>query len=221
MSRGPLRAAASDPTRDRLLDAAEVLFAEKGYAEASVREITARAGANLAAVNYHFGDKDTLYREVFLRRFRQLREERIAGIRATRKTRGRKGPKPILHAYVRMVLTALLTEGSAACNLSQLMLREFLTPRLPAGLFHDELMEPVERELEAALREVLPGLSEEEARLGIDSVSGQVIYVVHQAYVHGGACRNRTVSEPIEQLTDHIVRFSAAGLRAAARGSRS
>ncbi len=58
-----------EDTRNRILDAAEVLFAEKGYSAVSVREITACAGCNLAAVNYHFGGKENLYLAVFKERW--------------------------------------------------------------------------------------------------------------------------------------------------------
>src|SRR5210317_339126 len=56
-------------TRDRLLDEAEELFAQKGYHAVSVREITKAADSNLAAVNYHFGNKQNLYLEVFRSRW--------------------------------------------------------------------------------------------------------------------------------------------------------
>ena len=56
-------------TKDRLLDEAEALFAVRGYHAVSVREITAAANCNLAAVNYHFGNKQNLYLEVFRSRW--------------------------------------------------------------------------------------------------------------------------------------------------------
>lgn len=59
----------NDDTKERLLDAALDLFAVHGYAEVSVRQITARAGTHLSAVNYHFGDKRNLYLEVFRSRW--------------------------------------------------------------------------------------------------------------------------------------------------------
>lgn len=62
-------------TRDRILDAAEVLFAERGFAETSLRAITSRAGVNLAAVNYHFGAKEALIQSVFERFLDPFRDE--------------------------------------------------------------------------------------------------------------------------------------------------
>ena len=55
--------------RDRILDTAEELFAQNGYYAVSVRQITAAAECNLAAVNYHFGNKKNLYLEVFRSRW--------------------------------------------------------------------------------------------------------------------------------------------------------
>ena len=64
-------------TRRRLLDAAEHLFIERGYEALSLRQITARAGANLAAVNYHFGSKDAMLRELLSQRLDRLNQERL------------------------------------------------------------------------------------------------------------------------------------------------
>ena len=64
-------------TRNRILDAAEGLFAEKGYAGASIRRITAEAEVDLGAVRYHFGSKDALFGEVMRRRLVPLNEERL------------------------------------------------------------------------------------------------------------------------------------------------
>lgn len=58
---------AQSDTVDRILDAAEELFAERGFAETSLRMITSKAGVNLAAVNYHFGSKNALIQSVFAR----------------------------------------------------------------------------------------------------------------------------------------------------------
>ena len=67
-------------TRERILDAAERLFMESGYEGTSMRMITGEAGVNLAAVNYHFGSKEALLREVFRRRLNWLNTERLRAL---------------------------------------------------------------------------------------------------------------------------------------------
>ncbi len=64
-------------TKERLLDSAEHLFSRRGFSATSVRQITAEANVNLAALNYHFGSKEQLISAVFARRLGPLNEERI------------------------------------------------------------------------------------------------------------------------------------------------
>jgi AcrR family transcriptional regulator len=68
----------SEITRERILKAAERLFAERGYEATSVRAIVAKARVNQAAINYHFAGKDGLYREVLRAAFRALTEHQLA-----------------------------------------------------------------------------------------------------------------------------------------------
>ena len=68
----------SDVTRERILKAAERLFADRGYEETSIRAIVAKARVNQAAINYHFGGKDGLYREVLRTAFRALTKQQLA-----------------------------------------------------------------------------------------------------------------------------------------------
>ncbi len=83
-------------TRDRILSTAEALFMERGYAGTSMRMVTARARVNLAAVNYHFGSKEALIREVFERRLAPLNSARIGYLdRLEAKARGR--PLSLIH----------------------------------------------------------------------------------------------------------------------------
>src|ERR1700688_3098024 len=68
----------SDVTRERMMKAAERLFAERGYDATSVRAIVAKARVNQAAINYHFDGKDGLYREVLRAAFRAMTEQQLA-----------------------------------------------------------------------------------------------------------------------------------------------
>ena len=68
----------SAATKEKILDAAEALFMEHGFEATSLRQITAAAGVNLAAVNYHFGSKEELFQAVLTRRLDPMNQERLA-----------------------------------------------------------------------------------------------------------------------------------------------
>ena len=98
---------AHDETRRQLLEAAGEVFAEAGFRDATVREICRRAGANIAAVNYHFGDKETLYAEV-LRYAQQKALEKyppLLGVAAD------APPEEKLRAFVRSFLLRIFDKG--------------------------------------------------------------------------------------------------------------
>jgi AcrR family transcriptional regulator len=75
--KGPVMTRPSDVTRERIMKAAERLFAERGYDGASIRAIVAKARVNQAAINYHFDGKDGLYREILRAAFRALTEHQL------------------------------------------------------------------------------------------------------------------------------------------------
>ena len=87
-------------TRTKLLDTAERLFAEKGIHATSLRNIITEAGANLAAVHYHFGSKDALVREVFARRIRPVNEKRIMRLEELEKEGGTPDLEALIRAFV-------------------------------------------------------------------------------------------------------------------------
>jgi len=205
-------------TRDRILDTAERLFAEHGFQAASVRDITAKAGVNVAAINYHFGGKEPLYREVIVRRLRALREQRIESIR--RAGEDRADLEGLLRAFVTAFLDPV-SDWERGRVLVQLMSREMMDKVLPADLCSSVLMAPVERALSDALRHRTPGLDETSARLSVHSLVGQLMHVVHMGRFHGTLDVKQSVGLSFAALTDHIVRFSAAGIRGCAEGTLS
>jgi len=88
-------------TKQRLLDAAEALFAARGCHATSVRAITRKAGANLAAVGYHFGSKEALIQAVIDRRLTPLNQERLARLEAVVETAATAGRPPAVAAILR------------------------------------------------------------------------------------------------------------------------
>ena len=99
---------AQSDTKQRILDAAEYLFAHDGYRGTSLRAITGRAKVNLAAVNYHFGSKEALLEEVIMRRLlplNRIRKERIEEVRDNARKKGRKPDiKAVLLAFIEPTL---------------------------------------------------------------------------------------------------------------------
>src|SRR5213079_1237509 len=80
----------SADTKTRILDVGEQLFMEHGFEATSLRQLTAAAGVNLAAVNYHFGSKEELFQAVLTRRLDQMNQERIERLGRLERERGGK-----------------------------------------------------------------------------------------------------------------------------------
>ena len=143
----------AEATKERILDAAERLFAERGFDRSSLRAITSEAGVNLAAVNYHFGTKDELVHAVFARRLAPLNLQRLAMLDACEAKAG--GGPPALEEVVGAFVAPIMLAGRAA-GLPGLMGRMYSdpNPRVQA-IFFDELRETARR-FSAALQRALP-----------------------------------------------------------------
>src|SRR5689334_23516536 len=88
-------------TRERLLSAALFVFAERGFERATVKDITDGANANIAAVNYHFGSKESLIRQVLETFLRPVNQARLAALDACeRRTKGQAGLRDLIEALV-------------------------------------------------------------------------------------------------------------------------
>ncbi len=204
------------PTPTRLLDAAERLFVTRGFAATSVRDITSEADCNIAGINYHFGSKDQLYREVFARRLGELRDGRLAALqRALRARDGSLSLEALLDAFARAFLAPLASQGEGRA-LIELMMREYAEPHLPPAMFRDEFVEPIERAVAAALCRSLDGLSPPAARRCVRSVVAQLLHEVHVMRRQSPPPAPAAWRSALERSLDHIVQFSAAGIRACA-----
>ncbi len=202
-----------DP-RGRLLDAAERVFAEKGFSGATVRDITALADCNVAAVNYYFGGKENLYREMFLRILRGLRELRVETIR--RVMEGRDAPpdlRMLLEAFVSAFLEPFVDDRGHRSPQMRLMTQEMLNPHLPDGMIQEEMIHPIQGLLGTAFRSLRPGLTRESAALCVQSLVGQLIHVAVHLRHSPGRSLDGGERPDIADTLDHIVRFTEAGIR--------
>jgi AcrR family transcriptional regulator len=115
-ARAPMRGAAhedEDGTRERILRTAERLFAERGFNGVSVRELAAAAQVNIASIGYHFDNKEGLLSEVYRRHCEPMIEERLRGLAAAGRLRGRAKVAAIIAAFIRPALQQVEVEDGA------------------------------------------------------------------------------------------------------------
>ncbi len=203
------------PTRDtkqRILGAAERLFAERGFDATSLRAITAAAGVNLAAVNYHFRSKDELIRAVLARNMAPLnarRLELLAGFEAS--AQGQPVPvEQIVRALIGPMLELQCLPGHA--NLPMLVGRMYTdpSPRI-RQLFVDELGETARR-FRAALRRSLPGLPPTDLYWRIGFMIGATAITMAASWIIQMMSRGLCDPSDVEGTLDRLVGFVVAGL---------
>ena len=204
------------PVQDRLLDAAEELFCEHGFDGASVRDIAAAAHCNIASVNYYFGGKDKLYLEVWRRHLGAMRDTRVASIK---KVMSQEGGEPTLEDLLTSYANAFvepLVNKHTGCRFIRLMAREMVDKHLPQNVFVEEMIIPVMTALQRALMRICPRLDELKARLAILSVVGQLVHTICAETMLEQSNHPGVPEFELSEMIRHIVKFSAAGIRACA-----
>ncbi|RUL70137.1 TetR/AcrR family transcriptional regulator [Dyella choica] len=200
----------SASTKERILTAAEALFAQRGFEGASLRQLTAAAGVNLAAVNYHFGSKDHLVEQVFKRRLDQLNARRLAALKHFAGLQ-ETTLEDVLSAFIRPALD--LSHDGGGGLFMRVLARAFAEHDDDLRKFLSDNYGHVMRQFTAEFARLLPGLSKEELYWRIDLVTGAL---THAMSGFGIIQRKNDVSEIThrEQTAEHLIRFAAAGLRA-------
>ena len=204
----PLIADKSGDARQRLLDAAIEVFAEKGYEAASVREICSKAGVNIAGVNYYFRDKEKLYIEA-------AKYAHISACGNVAETIRNIDPAIPAVEQLRYFIREMATRMHAPANpfAVRLMMREMSHPSVAAEAVVKEYVQPLAFRLREILRSLLPQLEERRLLMVGFSVIGQILYYR----------QNRFVSELIfgpegigsldaAMVVEHITRFTFAAL---------
>jgi len=211
---GKMESGSSSEIRERILESAESLFSEKGFSGTKVREITNLAGCNLAAINYHFGGKDNLYYQVIRRHLNVMRDVRIAGInRVMNEQKDNISLEKLLKAFADAFLEPFVDKNKSQ-RFMKLMIHEILDPKLPKKVFAEEMAIPILTALGNAMKKIYPELDEKEILISTISVVGQLMHSVHLNEVFA-AEQDIDLSLPsLQEMVDHIVVFSAAGIRA-------
>lgn len=200
-------------TRWRLLNAACEVFALKGYRDAKVADICKQAGTNVAAVNYYFRDKDSLYAEAWRYAFQQFEEPVFSKL-------ADGSPQERLREYILTLMKNFTTEGRLGHS-SRLYLMELVNP---TGLLQDdwrELIEPQRRKLHDIIREIMGQKADDQSilfcELSIVNQCRTLLTIKHKDLEY---LLDQTLGpELIKRLAVHIADFSLAGIKAISKHS--
>ena len=158
---------ASDQTRTAILNAAERLYAERGFGDVTLRDIVAAADVNLAAVNYHFGSKDELIAELFVSRSIATNRERLNELKLAEEAGGgRAGIDSILRALVGPTLRGCLGPERERSTASRFMIRASIESVPPIRRIKNREIDHL-RKFAAAMRRSLPEVSEVDLYWGL------------------------------------------------------
>jgi TetR/AcrR family transcriptional regulator, regulator of cefoperazone and chloramphenicol sensitivity len=203
-------------TRARLLVTAERLFGERGFKVVTVREICKAARANVAAVNYHFGDKLGLYREVL--------QGAVDAMRATSEAARQAGegqpPEEQLRRYIGVFLHRVLAPGSASIH--RIITREMSEPTPALDVLVEQGVRPRVEYLSGVIAQIL-GCEAKDKRVlrCVASVQAQAVsYFPNPIAARLGFSFEPTPAN-IDDAARHIATFSLAGVKAVGRPARS
>ena len=197
-------------TKDRILGAAEELFAQHGFAGTSLRQVTSRADVNIAAVNYHFGSKENLVNEVFRRRMDEMSRRRLAALEAAQA----EAPgelEPVLAAFVEPAL-AMAQDRHGGGAFIRVIARAYAEKNDSLRKFLSDQYGHVLREFARAIATCVPGLSKEGLYWRLDFLAGALTYAMAD---FGLIKRPANVAEAThrERAARELIRFAAAGFR--------
>ncbi|UCG19956.1 MAG: CerR family C-terminal domain-containing protein [Deltaproteobacteria bacterium] len=201
-----------DLTRERILDTAEVLFAQKGYRAVSVREITSAAECNLAAVNYHFGNKENLYLEVFRSRWVPRATRVRESFRKSLARQGSLSEAKVVRALAQAFVDGPLSDDERLRH-SQLMTREMTQPTKAFKHVAEQVIQPFFKEVSDQLDSVLSNkVGEEQMLLNIFSIFAMVLYFNFARVAVSRLTGRKYDSAFRALLVEQITQFSLRGL---------
>ncbi|WP_343225155.1 TetR family transcriptional regulator [Luteimonas sp. MC1572] len=197
-------------TKDRILGAAEELFALHGFGGTSLRQVTSRADVNIAAVNYHFGSKENLINEVFRRRMDEMSRRRLELLAEARET-SPGALEPLLAAFIEPAL-ALARDRQGGVAFIRVIARAYAEKNDGLRKFLSEQYGHVLREFAKAIAECVPQLDKEQLYWRLDFLAGALTYAMSE---FGLIKRPATVSEVAhrKRAAEELIRFAAAGLK--------
>lgn len=215
--RTPAMDALSQDTKSRILDAAESLFMEHGFEATSLRQLTAAASVNLAAVNYHFGTKEELFQAVLTRRLDPMNQERIDLLERYERQAGTRplSCEKILSAMLIPALRLSRDERRGGKDFLRVLGRAYADPApFIRNFLSAQYAEMISR-FKDAFQKALPHLTKQELTWRLHFVMGALSYTL------AGTDALKLMAQVIphdkdndEMLLERLAPFLAAGLKA-------
>jgi AcrR family transcriptional regulator len=205
-------------TKAQILDAAIRLFGERSFDAVSLRDITAAAKANLGAVNYHFGSKLNLIREVLKALASPINEQRVAALSEYEVSLN--GGRPDLEAVIRILVEPFVrsarNKDTRGVYYPRLLTLARTLPGNLIGSFISDQHDTMARDFIRAFKRAVPELEEEEAFWRYDFTIGAMLNIVGDSYrsyrlkrLSGGRCN----TDDADRIVDELVAFVAAGMK--------
>ena len=203
-------------TKRKIIEAAEVEFAENGYGGASVREITAHADVNVAAVNYHFGNKESLYKEMIRNRIEPLNRKRIDMLeRALEENDNFPLPlERVIDFLVRPILTELMTDDGNDFRFLRVIGRGLSEGQTFMKDFHHELLKEIVAKYTAAISDSLRHPGFEKIAYGMHLLSCTILGSMMQHARLEVVSAGRIDLNDMDGLCEQLVAYISGGLRA-------
>lgn len=213
MSTNGARSPQSDATRARIVAAAEQLFAERGFAGTTMRDLTTAAGTNLAAVNYHFGSKEGLLETVFRTYLEPISAERIRLLDEA-EIRAQGGPVPlrtVIELYIGPAVRSLTRDRAGIPSLVSRLHQE---PHPAVEQMILQLSQPVIARYAIAVQRTLPHLNAQRILIRGHLMIGAMLYILG----HGRLLLSKqspAAGAPVSEaeLIQELIDFCAAGFR--------
>lgn len=210
------------PGKERILDAAEQLFARRGFYGVSLRDITQAAGVDVALVGYHFGGKRALFTAVFERRAEVLNRERLELLEAARRAALPAAPaiEAIVNAFSQPLLERSAHGGAGWKSYFALIAYVNNSPEF-GSVMMTRHFDPLVDKFIAVLREALPGCSAREVYWGYQFLTGALTLTFAETgridTLSGGLCK----SSDLDSVHERLAPFVAAGFRALCTRARA
>lgn len=209
---GPGRPEGASVVRDEILDAAEVIFSDKGYAGTPLREIAEQANVTQALISYYFGSKFGLFQAVFLRRSELVSKERLEALKAL-ETQAAPKVSDIVRSFLEPVLSLRATlQGRAFLRLQARLHTE---PSEISYSLRSEAYGGSTQRYVAVLRKALPKLNELDACWRVTFMIGTYLYAFSDSHrMDEMAPKGLYDVNDTEELINQVTRFMVGGLKA-------